>query len=133
MAALGTIALIAGLAGSAVSAVGTIASGQAAAEIGQQQALISRQQGEAAQKAANFEAAQLEIQGKEEKALAQREMLQLRRQKRLTLSQLQGRAAASGFSATDPTSLALADEIERYGTYQEQLALYGGTAKEKKN
>lgn len=111
MAALPAIAAIATLAGSAVSAMGTIAAGK------------SRQQ------AAEYEAAQLNVKAKEEQAAAQREAFDAARKKELTLSTLQSRAAASGFEATDPTALALADEISRYGTYQEQMAMYGGESR----
>ena len=89
----------------------------------------ARAQGKAAQAAAEFQAQQQEIRAKEEQAAAQREAQQLRRRKELALSELQARSAASGFSATDPTSLALADEIAKYGTMQEQMAMYGGTSR----
>lgn len=115
MAALATIATVvstvAGLAGSYMQAQGTLAAGKAA------------------QQAAEFEAKQLDIKAKEEQAAAQRDMFDQRREKELALSKLQSNAAASGFSATDPTALALADEIEKYGTYKEQMAMYGGTSR----
>ena len=110
MAALPAIAAIATIAGSVVTASGTLAAGKAA------------------QQEANYEAQQLDIEAKNRQAKAQVEAGELRRRKDLALSNLQANAAASGFSATDPTSLALADEIARYGTYQEQLAQYGGTS-----
>lgn len=103
-----------------MTAIGTIAAGQAAA-----------QQGQLAQQAAEFEAKQLDIKGKDEKAAAQREMLELRRQKVGALSRLQATSAASGFSATDPTTLSLADEVAKYGTLQEQTALYGGDVRQR--
>lgn len=112
---LATIATIASVASAGMTAAGTIAAGQAA-----------RAQGEAEQTAANFEAKQLEIKSNDEFAAGQQQANQLRRQKKLALSTLQNRAAGSGFAATDPTSLALADEISTYGTLQEQMALYGG-------
>lgn len=119
MAELATIAAVASIASAGVTAVGTIAGGQ-------QQAAFLEQQGREQQRAAEFEAAQLNIQAKNETALAQRERMQIQRQKKLALSSLTARAAGSGFSATDPTALALADEIEKYGTLQEQMAAYGG-------
>lgn len=85
--------------------------------------------GKATEAAAKQEALALEAKGKEEQAAAQREGEEFARKKELAQSTLQSRAAASGFSATDPTALAIADEIERYGTYQQQMAQYGGTAK----
>lgn len=115
MAALATIATVvstvAGLAGSYVQAQGTFAAGKAADQ------------------AAKYEAAQLDIKAKEEQAAAQRDMFDQRREKELTLSKLQSNAAASGFSATDPTALALGDEIAKYGTYKEQMAMYGGESR----
>jgi hypothetical protein len=116
MAALATIATIASIAGTAVTAVGTIAAGNAKAA-----------QAEAEAQAADFQAKQLDVQAKDARAMGQRDMLEARKKKQLALSALQARAGSSGFSATDPTALALADEIERYGTHQEQMAQYGGT------
>jgi hypothetical protein len=106
-----TAMMVATIAGSAVSAAGTIAAGNAEAQ------------------QAEYQAAQLDIRAKEEQAQGQQEAKQLREQKERALSSLTARSAASGFSATDPTSLALADEIERYGTLQEQMAQYGGKSR----
>lgn len=104
-------AILATVGGSAVSAMGTIAAGDAAYE------------------SAKYEAAQLDIKAKEEQAQAQQEAKQFREQKERAQSALTARAAASGFSATDPTALALLDELERYGTLQEQMAQYGGKSR----
>jgi len=112
--------LILPLIGAGVSAVGTIAAGRQA-----------EQQAEEQQRVANWEAKQLEMKATEEKAIGQRDMLIERRQKNMALSRLQTVAAGSGFSATDPSALAIGDEIEKYGTYKEQLAMYGGTSKER--
>jgi hypothetical protein len=114
MSGLETLALISmgvGGLGAAVQAQGTIAAGKAA------------------QQSANYEAQQLDLKAKEEQAAAQRDALELRHKKDLTLSELQANSAASGFSATDPTALALADEITKYGTVQEQMAMYGGASR----
>lgn len=118
MAELAVISAIASLAAAGTTAVGSIVAGNAA-----------KKQGDLERQAAEFEAKQTEIHAQEEFGAHQQEMLQLRRQKKLALSNLTANAAASGFSATDPTSLAVADEIEKYGTLQEQMALYGGTAR----
>ena len=123
MAALPAIAAVATIASSVVSAVGTISAGNAQAEALQQQAVLDRQ-------AADFEAAQLEIRANEERAAAQIEGEQKRREKNLALSRLQALSASGGFSATDPTSLAVADEIERFGTFQEQVIQFGGEARQ---
>lgn len=111
MTGIETVAAIATVVGSAATAAGTIAAGNAGEEQGE------------------YEAAQLDIKAKEEQAAAQQEAQQLRERKERALSSLTARSAASGFSATDPTALALSDEIERYGTLQEQLAQYGGKSR----
>lgn len=118
MAGLGTIATVLSVAGGVANAVGTIVAGRA-----------QMQAGRDAQAAANFEAQQLDMQAKEERAAAQQQALQLQRQKKLALSQLQARSAASGFSASDQTVQKLAGEIEGYGTLQQQLAMYGGESR----
>ena len=115
MAALPIIAAVATLAAGATAAVGSIMAGKAA-----------QAEGEAKQYAANLEAANLNVKAKDDRALAQRDAFELRRKKEMALSSLQSRAAASGFMPTDPSSLALADEISKYGTVQEQMAQYGG-------
>lgn len=85
--------------------------------------------GKAAEQQAEYEAAQYDIKAKEEQAAGQREAQEYERKRDLALSELQAKSAASGFTATDPTSLALADEISRYGTYQAQMAQYGGKSR----
>ena len=108
---LETVGTIATIAGTAVTAAGTIAAGKNA------------------EASAKFEAQQMEAKGKEEQAASQREADEYRRRKNLALSKLQSNSAASGFTATDPTALALADEISKYGTFQEQMANYGGASR----
>lgn len=105
------LAPIATVAGTVVSYAGTMAAGKSA------------------KAAAEYEAQQQEIAAKEERAAAQRDAEQLRRRKTLALSNLQTNAAASGFSASDPTVLNLAEDISRYGTVQEQMAQYGGESR----
>lgn len=102
--------ILAGI-GTVVSAVGTIAAGQAQ------------------QRAANFQAAQEEVQAKEERAAAQQQGFDIARQKRLALSRNQAVGAASGFGADDTSSLDIAGEIAAYGTWQEQVANYGGESR----
>jgi len=109
--ALPYISTAATVAGTAVSAMGTLAAGKSA------------------QQAANYQAAQLDAKGKEELAQSQQEAEQYRRKKQLALSTLTNRAAGSGFSATDPTALNLAEDIEEYGTLQEGMAMYGGKSR----
>ena len=102
---LGTVA---SLAGTAVSAMGTIAAGK------QRQA------------SANYQAAQMDIKAKQEHAAAQQEAFQLKRKKKLALSNLQSRAAASGFDPLDPTTQDIAGEISTFGTLREQMAQFAG-------
>jgi hypothetical protein len=108
MAALATIASIAG---TVVSAIGTIAAGKAQA------------------RAAEYEAAQLDVRGKEERAGAQREALEKKRETKLALSRHQAVTAASGLGTVDPTVTDQLGEIAEYGTYQQQLAQYGGDSR----
>jgi hypothetical protein len=108
---LETIGTIASVAGTAVTAAGTIAAGQNKDTM------------------AKYEAQQLEAKGKEEQAASQREAAEYQRRKQLALSKLQTNSAAGGFTATDPTALALGDEIAKYGTTQEQMAAYGGASR----
>lgn len=118
MAGLAAIALAAG---TAVSAVGTIVAGQAAARQQMAQA--------AAIKAGNeFQAKQLEVRAKNERASAQRQVQEVDHQKRLALSRNQAVAGAGGFSADDASTLNIQGQIEKYGAYQEALVKYGGQA-----
>jgi hypothetical protein len=96
------------VASTAISAAGTIAAGNAQKAAGKWQ----QQEAERAAKA--------------ERAGAQREAEQLGRRRDLASSRLQAVAAGSGFSATDSTALTLNEDIQRYGTYQAQMAQYGG-------
>ena len=112
------LAVGATVAGTAVSAAGTIAGGKAQ------------------QQSSEFQAKQIEEKARQEReaglvqlAQSQNEAAQYKRRKELALSTEQTRGAAGGFSATDPTSLAIADEIARYGTLQEGMAVYGGTSR----
>lgn len=108
MAQLATIATIASVAGTVVSAVGTIAAGQAAA------------------RDAEFQAQQLDIQAKDEFAASQREAEEIRRNKELVLSRQQALASASGMGATDDSIVSLAAETAGFGKYQELSALAAG-------
>jgi len=84
-----TSLIVAGLAtaaGTGISAAGTIAAGRS-----RQSAL--QQEGLNAAAAAEFNAQQLDIKAKQERASAQQEGFQIRRNKRLALSRLQARAA----------------------------------------
>lgn len=101
------------LAGSFVTAQGTLAAG------------------EAANAATRFESEQLKVQALEERAAAQQEAIQDRRNKELALSALQARGAASGFSASDETILDLAGDIEKQGELQAGLRQFGGARRQR--
>lgn len=112
-----TISSILGIGGSIVSAIGTIAAGQAQAQ------------------AANYQAAQLDLKAKEERASAQREGFEIGRQKGLVQSRIQALSAASGADAGGgafgSTIDALANDVEAGGTYRELMANYGGEERAK--
>lgn len=104
---------IVGLLGTAVSAMGTIAAGQAQAKAAQAQAQMSL-----------FKAKEDEQQASESRASAQRQAMEHRRAGMLAESELQARAAASGGGATDPTVLALGEGIAgraEYGAGMEEF------------
>ncbi len=128
-AALPAITAIATIGGTAMSALGTIAAGKSAQQAGMMRQAEAIAKGKAAQQAAEFQAKQLDAKGKEEFAASQVEAEELRRRKALALSEVQTKAAAGGFSATDPSTLAIADEIARYGTIQQQMAQFGGASR----
>jgi hypothetical protein len=81
--------------------------------------------GKAQQASANYQAQLMEKKGKEEQALSQRQALQQKRKTKIALSNLQSRAAASGFQE-DPK---IGTEIAEYGTLQQQMLAYGGESK----
>lgn len=94
---------VVGLAGAFVSAAGTIAAGKAR------------------QKAADYEAEQLEIRGQEERATAQRKAFEYKRQTNLALSRLQSLAGKSGAATSSADILSLTSDIYRRGRYQQRL------------
>lgn len=102
------LALALSLAGTAVSAIGTIATGQAEA------------------RAAEMRARQEELNAQNEFAAGQRDAMDVAHQQKLALSRLQNNAASGGFTGTDPTALDLTGEVAAHGTYQQQVAIYGG-------
>lgn len=106
------ISAILGVVGTVVSAVGTIAAGNA------QRA------------AAEYQAKLYERKANEELAAAQRDADEYQRQKRFVQSKFQANAAASGFDATDTTTLNLLGSLEQRGSYQAAVAQYGGAARQ---
>lgn len=115
MAFIGGLAPILSIAGTLVSALGTIAAGSAAADAGARQ-----------QQAMEFRAKQEEQQAQESRAVAQRQALEKRREGTLLLSKLQARAAASGGGAADPTILGIASDISGRSEYDALFDMYKG-------
>lgn len=103
------------LAGSAVSAKGTLMGGKAAAIAGQN-----------AKAASEFTALQQEQQAGEARSAAQIAAQERRRQTRYALSTLRARAAADGGSATDSGALNLAGDIGERGEFASLLELAKG-------
>ena len=103
------------LAGSAVSAMGTIAGGRAAQQAGQAQ-----------QQSLEFRAKQEEMAAQESRASQQKVALERRREGTLLQSKLQARAAASGGGASDPTVVNLAEDIAGRTEYAALTEMYKG-------
>lgn len=106
---------ILGLVGSGVSAIGTIAGGNAAKTASQYQ-----------NNAALFTAAQYEQKADESRAASQRTAEEKRLEGRLVQSSALARAAASGGSATDPTALHIGSEIAGRSEYLALTERYKG-------
>lgn len=100
-----------GLAGAALSGVGSIVGG-----IAQSNAM------EAQAKAA-------ERQASEERAASQREAIQRSKEARLVMSRQQAVAASSGAGATDPTVLKLMGDVAGQGYVNSQAAIYEGESR----
>jgi hypothetical protein len=103
------------VASGALSAVGTIMGGNAAADAGQR-----------AKQAQDFKAAQEDMAAQESRAAAQRDALEKDRQGKLALSTLQANAAAGGGSASDPGVLTLAGNIAGRSEYESLMDMYRG-------
>lgn len=82
-----------------------------------------------ANNAAQAEAAQLEMQGKEEFAAGQRDALAKRREGQLLNSRVQSLAAASGAGADSPTIVRLMAGTSSEAEYNAGTAMYGGKAR----
>jgi hypothetical protein len=111
MAALALVSLV----GTAVSAMGTIAAGNAQQQAAQAQAQMNQ-----------FKAKQHDAAAAESRAAAQREALEHRKAGELAQSQLQARAAADGGTATDVTPLNLGGGIASKASYGALMANYKG-------
>lgn len=111
MTGLETLGLIAGLAGTAVSAVGTIAAGHSQNEM------------------AKSQAAAAERQASEERASSQREAIQRSKEARLVMSRQQAVAASSGGGAADSTVLNLMGDTASQGWFNQASAIYEGESR----
>lgn len=103
-----TLAIVAAVGGTALQTIGQIQAGNAAA------------------KAANFEAKQMQIQAGQERATAQRTAAEEKRKARIVQSNLVARAAASGGGAFDPSVIDLSGDLAEEGLYRSNSALYAG-------
>ena len=100
-------------AGTVISALGSMRSGDAAAEAGADQ-----------QRLAEFQAAQLEQNAKQQIAVGQRQSAEDLRQSRLLQSRAIAVAAASGGGAMDPTVLNIIGGIDAAGHYAAESSIY---------
>lgn len=107
--------LAATAAGAGVSAMGTIAGGDAAAAAGRSQ-----------QQAYDFKAKQEDMAGQEARASAQRQALEERRKGTLLQSTLQARSAAGGGAADDPTVVDLGGDLAQRSEYSALTDMYRG-------
>jgi hypothetical protein len=105
---IGAVSALAGLAGTGITAAGTLAAG------------------DAAKASADSQALQLNQQATQARAASQRTMMEHQRQTGLVQSQLQARAAASGGGATDDTVLDLGGDVQARGEEQALMDLYNG-------
>lgn len=101
------IAPILAIAGTVVSAVGTIAAGNAA------------------QASAEFQAKQADARAAEERAAGQRDSMEAEHKTGLVLQRQQALAAGSGFDALSPSFVNLAGDTAARGEYQARMSQYG--------
>lgn len=100
------------VAGTAISAMGTLAQGNAAA-----------QQGKIAQQGLEYQARQLEVNAGQERAASQRDAIEARRSSQLSASRA---INLSGAGASDPTITGIVGGIGAEGEYNALSALYEG-------
>lgn len=105
--------MIVGALGTAASVAGTIGAGVAA------------------KNEANYEAAQMEIKGAEERAAGQRDAMQKRTEGQLVMSRQQALAAASGAGAGSdaPTIVRMMTDTAAESEYSAQSSMYGGLSR----
>jgi len=106
--AMAAVSLVTTLAGSAMSAMGTIAAGKTAAQQARMQA-----------KQLDFQGDQLDARARWEQAKGRREADFEKRRKIAAISRARTVSAAGGFSAEDHSSSIAIRELERWGTFAE--------------
>jgi len=84
------------------------------------------QQGNAIQRASQYQADQLRQNGGQAQAAAQRTAADVDRQTQMVVSRALAVAAASGGGASDPTVVNLIAQNTAEGAYRKAVALYGG-------
>ncbi len=92
-------------------------------------AYSSNKAGKAQQKAYKYAATVATQQAQEERAAAQRTMLEARRQGMIAASRAQAVAAASGGGALDPTVVNIISGLEGAGEYVGLAAMYEGESR----
>lgn len=90
------------------------------------QAIGQIQSGNAAAKAANYQAAEMRKNAGQERATAQRAAAEEHRRERIIQSNLIARSAGSGAGASDPTVIDLSGDIAEEGLYRANTALFTG-------
>lgn len=105
---MAAVTTVLGVVGTAVSAMGQIAAGNAA------------------RSDAEFRAKQAEINSKQEVAASQREAAEKRRESRLLESRQMATAAASGAGTDNPTILGILEDTAVRGDLNSRNTLYGG-------
>jgi hypothetical protein len=110
----------------AIAVGASVVMGAMQAKSQREQADAAAQEGAAVKTAAYYEADQLDQQAGQERAAAQRQAMDSRRQERIIQSNLQAAAAASGGGATDPTIGRLSSDIAVEGQYRALSDLFRG-------
>ena len=108
-----------------MAAIGAIAS-LASGVIGM---AAARQQGLAAEAAAEYEAESREVRAKEEVAAAQRKAYERREESERLQKRQRAVAASSGAGATSPSILQIYEETAERGEYLAGSELYGGQSR----
>lgn len=107
------------VAGTVVGAVGTLVSSESSAS-------AAKAAGKDANRVAKWEAAQLERNAGQERAAAQRQAIEERRQGRLAISRARALAGASGAGVSDPTVTNILADLASQGETNALTAMWEG-------